>query len=132
MIFTTYIKNKPVGIHECPDWEVEFVANGLAYIEGEATQTQYIKDNKFVDFPEKPSDVHTWDWDSLSWVINDSSTIDIIIKRNSLLSSSDWTQLPNNPLTLEEQEEWALYRQQLRDIPSQSGYPLNIIWPIKP
>ena len=37
-------------------------------------------------------------------------------KRNNLLTKSDWTQLPNNPLTSEKQEEWAVYRQQLRDM----------------
>lgn len=36
--------------------------------------------------------------------------------RNNLLNQSDWTQLPNNPLTSEKQEEWAVYRQQLRDM----------------
>jgi hypothetical protein len=32
-----------------------------------------------------------------------------------LLSDSDWTQIPNNPLTPEYSAEWAVYRQQLRD-----------------
>ena len=31
------------------------------------------------------------------------------------LSNSDWTQIPNNPLTPEYSAEWAVYRQQLRD-----------------
>jgi homogentisate 1,2-dioxygenase len=31
------------------------------------------------------------------------------------LSNSDWTQIPNNPLTLEYSAEWAVYRQELRD-----------------
>lgn len=53
-------------------------------------------------------------------------------KRNQLLSESDWTQIPNNPLTVEQQTNWATYRQQLRDITIQSGYPFNIVWPTKP
>ena len=44
------------------------------------------------------------------------------INRNDLLKQSDWTQLPNNPLTSEKQEEWAVYRQQLRDIPETIPY----------
>jgi hypothetical protein len=43
-------------------------------------------------------------------------------KRNDLLRESDWTQLPNNPLPSEKQEEWAVYRQQLRDIPETIPY----------
>ena len=42
--------------------------------------------------------------------------------RNNLLNQSDWTQLPNNPLTSEKQQEWAVYRQQLRDIPETIPY----------
>jgi hypothetical protein len=53
-------------------------------------------------------------------------------KRNQLLFDSDWTQIPNNPLTAQQQTNWATYRQQLRDITIQSGYPFNIAWPTKP
>lgn len=53
-------------------------------------------------------------------------------QRNLLLISSDWTQIPNNPLTQEQQEAWAVYRQELRDVTSQSGYPFNVIWPTSP
>jgi hypothetical protein len=31
------------------------------------------------------------------------------------LNESDWTQIPNNPLTPEYSAEWAVYRQELRD-----------------
>ena len=37
-------------------------------------------------------------------------------KRTSLLKKSDWTQLPDSPLTGSKKTEWATYRQQLRDI----------------
>jgi len=36
--------------------------------------------------------------------------------RNSLLSSSDWTQVSDNNLSEIEKQEWAAYRQELRDI----------------
>jgi hypothetical protein len=52
--------------------------------------------------------------------------------RDSLLYESDWTQIPNNPLTEQQQTEWVLYRQQLRDVTSQSGYPFNVVWPTQP
>jgi hypothetical protein len=56
----------------------------------------------------------------------------ILSNRQELLLSSDWTQIPNGPLTQQQQEAWAIYRQQLRDIPQQSGYPLNVVWPVPP
>jgi len=57
---------------------------------------------------------------------------EIKTRRNVLLQFSDWTQLPNGPLTVEVQQEWAVYRQQLRDITTQSGYPFDVVWPTPP
>ena len=50
--------------------------------------------------------------------------------RDAFLAASDWTQMPdcNHP----KKAEWAVYRQALRDIPQQSGFPRNIVWPAKP
>ena len=39
-------------------------------------------------------------------------------KRTSLLKKSDWTQLPDSPLTDAKKQEWATYRQALRDFPA--------------
>lgn len=50
------------------------------------------------------------------------------MKRNELLTKSDWTQIPNNPLTSEQQLEWADYRQRLRDMTNSKPY----IFPIPP
>lgn len=61
-----------------------------------------------------------------------SPTAMALAKRNALLASSDWTQLPDVPLSVEQKSDWAAYRQQLRDITSQTGFPDNIAWPIEP
>jgi len=50
--------------------------------------------------------------------------------RSILLQASDWTQLPDVPQTLK--DAWATYRQALRDITVQSGFPRNIVWPTQP
>ena len=50
--------------------------------------------------------------------------------RSSLLGQSDWTQLKDVPLEIS--SEWALYRQALRDIPQQTGFPYDVEWPIPP
>ena len=52
--------------------------------------------------------------------------------RKSLLNQSDWTQLPDVQLTTAQVDAWEVYRQALRDITDQTGYPSNIIWPAKP
>lgn len=50
-------------------------------------------------------------------------------ERNRLIAESDWTQLQDTPVN---KETWAIYRQALRDIPEQSGFPWNVEWPTKP
>jgi hypothetical protein len=49
--------------------------------------------------------------------------------RNTLLSDCDWTQLPDAPVNT---QAWASYRQALRDVTSQTGFPWDIQWPEKP
>ena len=51
------------------------------------------------------------------------------LQRNVLLSESDWTQVADAPV---DRAAWATYRQALRDIPSQVGFPLDVVWPKKP
>jgi hypothetical protein len=49
--------------------------------------------------------------------------------RNKLLANSDWTQLSDSPV---DKNAWATYRQSLRDIPAQSEFPWDVVWPITP
>jgi Phage tail assembly chaperone protein len=51
-------------------------------------------------------------------------------QRNALLAQSDWTQLTDSPET--NKPAWAVYRQELRDVSKQSGYPFNVVWPNPP
>ena len=50
-------------------------------------------------------------------------------ERDALLKESDWTQVPDAPV---DQVAWAEYRQALRDVPQQAGFPTDIDWPTKP
>lgn len=52
------------------------------------------------------------------------------MKRDQLLVASDWTQLPDVPQELK--NVWAQYRQDLRNIPTQLGFPRSIVWPTAP
>ena len=51
------------------------------------------------------------------------------MQRNYLLTASDWTQVVDAPV---DQSAWATYRQALRDVPDQAGFPNNITWPEPP
>lgn len=53
-------------------------------------------------------------------------------RRTTLLSASDWTVLADAPLTSTQKTLWKAYRQALRDIPDQAGFPAEIVWPEQP
>jgi hypothetical protein len=55
-------------------------------------------------------------------------------RRHMLLAQSDWTQLPDAQLALdnEEKKQWLQYRQALRDITAQPGWPAKVAWPKMP
>jgi hypothetical protein len=50
-------------------------------------------------------------------------------QRNQLLKDSDWTQVADAPV---DKEAWVTYRQELRDITSQVGFPFNVLFPTPP
>ena len=75
----------------------------------------------------------------LGWVITDKSPDEIASyddakrqgvrsQRDTLLSQTDWMALSDVTMT----PEWAAYRQALRDITGQAGFPYSVIWPTKP
>lgn len=110
------------------------IGQGESFIEGEFDDVSYyIENDAAVQIPPQPSQYSVFDFATKQWVLNpDLASSDVLTARNKLLFSTDWTQIPNNPLTSEMQAEWAAYRQELRDIPQQSGYPYNVVWPVAP
>lgn len=56
----------------------------------------------------------------------------IRIKRDSLLSETDYYLMPDYPNDAKNLEELKTYRQALRDITKQSGFPKDVIWPALP
>ena len=77
-----------------------------------ARMGQLYADGEFTDPPK--------DYDA-QWAI-------VRADRNAKLAACDWTQLPDAPV---DQAAWATYRQELRDITTQSD-PFNIVWPEVP
>jgi len=49
-------------------------------------------------------------------------------ERNRLIQQSDW--MANSDVTMS--DEWRTYRQALRDITAQVGFPNDVIWPTEP
>ena len=55
---------------------------------------------------------------------------DLRVERNAKLSESDWTQLPDK--SLPSKWDWAVYRQQLSDLPQTYPDPASVVWPTPP
>jgi hypothetical protein len=91
-------------------------------------------------FIEAPDEVtHWWTYDGTTFVAPAQPSQDEVIakkvadaraERNRLLSETDWTQAKDVPDSVS--TKWAPYRQALRDVPQQAGFPDNIQWPSKP
>lgn len=57
------------------------------------------------------------------------------VLRNEMLRESDWTQMPDAPISAAEKAQWAAYRQSLRDVPQNNPSIErieDITWPSKP
>ena len=53
-------------------------------------------------------------------------------KRDQLIAETDYLLMPDYPISAENLESIKAYRQALRDVPQQDGFPLSVTWPEKP
>ena len=53
-------------------------------------------------------------------------------QRNGMLAAADWTQLGDAALGDHTAEEWAAYRQSLRDLPQTYSRVSEVVWPMDP
>lgn len=81
-----------------------------------------IKDGVMRDMTEEEMEEMKWDSSKIK-------ARDVRRQRDVLLKGTDWTQVADAPV---DQAVWAAYRQALRDIPQQEGFPDNVVWPVEP
>ena len=99
-------------------------------------QEDYTK-NILEDLPELIDGIWTQNWtivDATQEEINQRLSDkwqEVRNERGGRLNSSDWTQLPDSPLTEEQKNAWRQYRQELRDITNQAN-PFEVIYPVQP
>jgi hypothetical protein len=77
---------------------------------------------------ELVEDVWTQVW-TVAPLPQDQAESNIRSQRDSLLATCDWTQVADAPV---DKQAWADYRQSLRDVPSQAGFPYSVVWPEQP
>lgn len=62
----------------------------------------------------------------------EKKSISVRFERDNRLKACDWTQLPDAPLSTLKKTEWATYRQALRDLTKQAGFPYEVTYPEEP
>jgi hypothetical protein len=72
----------------------------------------------------------TWQQTDVIDRINDAKAKGIREQRDTLLDESDFAVMPDSPVA--DVEPWKAYRQALRDVPQQAGFPNDIEWPEEP
>jgi hypothetical protein len=118
----------------------EVIQDSLMVIEvdGEPSiSNMYVDNGVLKDLPSRPSFDYTFNYETFVWEdirSDDEKIFAIKILRLKLLEQSDWTDTTSakNRLGDDVYLKWQQYRQALRDIPTQSGYPSNVVWPTKP
>lgn len=62
----------------------------------------------------------------------DAISAEVRAKRNRILTDTDYLVTPDYPISDVDLEVVKAYRQDLRDISKQNGFPLDVVWPEKP
>jgi hypothetical protein len=117
--------------------EIELqLQEGESYINGSYNDvTYYIADGEPVEISAKPSPYSEFNYATKEWVLNSNLAVaDITKRRLQLLVASDWTDTLSAKTRLGDAlyNQWQTYRQELRDITEQAGYPFEVQWPTPP
>lgn len=83
---------------------------------------EFMKEHEITEEEYNPED----DWTDDQWATS------VRRKRDYLLSGTDYYILPDYPSTPDDVEDVKRYRQDLRDITLQDGFPRNVQWPSLP
>jgi hypothetical protein len=103
------------------------LANGLVPIVGDEpsyTERQRLAGPQYVVQGQQVNRVFT-----VEAIPDEEKAEQIRSERNSKLKDSDWTQLADSTA---DKAAWATYRQALRDITGQQGFPWTVNWPETP
>lgn len=96
--------------------------------------THYIAGPVFQDYTDDQGVLHTAAEQYEAYCFQkDTQQADAVrTDRNKRLADCDWTQLADSPLDTTTKAAWATYRDELRAVPQQAGFPWDVVWPTEP
>jgi hypothetical protein len=111
---------------------IETLVNSLDWSNAENGSDYHLESDVLTKTSASPGLTYKYDYVTNTW--KDTRTKeemwkDVRLDRDVLLKTSDWTQMPD--VAIATKSAWATYRQQLRDITTQTD-PFNITWPQPP
>ena len=115
-----------LGVADCMWWPEEDQSAPLGQLEVYGSETLTIDADRKVVVVVRS--VEPMPQDQIT-TMEEAKASAIRSERNEKLSASDWTQVADAPV---DKAAWAAYRQALRDITTQAGFPDTITWPVKP
>ena len=94
------------------------------------TITVNVSTGEIVQIPYTAEEQAEYDTKKAAWAANanDRKAAEVRAERNAKITACDWRVLPD----VSNSDVWKTYRQALRDIPAQSGFPNNVTWPDAP
>ena len=109
---------------------------GYVYVRSQSAPTYNPNTHKLVEFGPVKRDGE-WVYGYTAKPLNktelkqaaERAAINARATRNRLLADCDWTQLPD---AVVDKQAWSKYREALRGISKQKGFPLSIEWPTMP
>ena len=105
-------------------------ASGVEQIDGK-WYTKYVLGPIFTDTTDDTGNVTSASQHEAAYkAIKDAEQASAVRQsRGDKLADSDWTQVADAPV---DKAVWATYRQALRDITTQDGFPWSVTWPDAP
>ena len=95
------------------------------------TTTVNVITGEIVQIPYTTEEQAEYDTKKAAWDAgaNDRKAAEVRAERNTKLAATDWTQITD---ATTDKQAWATYRQALRDVTTQTGFPWTITWPEEP
>lgn len=95
--------------------------------------THFYCDGQLVAKPPKPSVHHRFNYTSKQWLPDNlKARTAVFSQRARLLAGSDWVTIRAADSGVPAPAAWLAYRQSLRDVTLQAGFPLYVVWPEQP
>ena len=112
--------------------------DNIAQIESVNEMPRYTYDIYHMTVRNRPTLIPDLDSNISMWILAardaeyNQLAASIRTKRDLLLSETDYLMTQDYPISVADRELMIAYRQALRDIPEQSGFPFDVIFPLKP